>query len=277
MPVRNRGWMTATAAAALFALAGCGGGGGTSNDQTTVTPGGGGVSGRLESVGVGPSPGSVFIPRTNIFQIAWADAAPPPAEFTVALHRFKQPIGGESLDNGTQKVDVVRQTGSTYLWNVRRQNNDTLDQNGVYYLELNAPGFNSQRFAYIVAGNRSVAPTRAETIKPGSSGSLGGLTITPSPGSVFISKQATFQVAWLGTNPPPPEFTVALRRFKEPRGTDNGSDEEQKITVTQGTGFVWNIKRRDNFDLDRSGVYYLEVTAPGENPIRAAYIVSSDF
>lgn len=273
MTAKRKFWVALCAAAwSGLVLGGCGGGGGgEDSDVATINTG---ASGRLEGAAIGPAPGATFVPAATTFQVGWSGSNTPPPQFTVALRRYLEARGGQDREVIAQRVDVAQQSG--YTWSVRRRDNFELDLGGVYYLELAAPGSNGILSAFIVGRNRA-ASARAETVRPGTSGRLDGVSVSPTPGSVFIPKGTTFQVSWQGPTPPPSEFAVALRRYKEPRGSDIGSDEEQRITVTQqGSGFVWNVKRRDNFDMDVNGVYYLEVTAPGENPVRAAYIVSGD-
>ncbi len=72
---------------------------------------------------------------------------------------------------------------------------------------------------------------------------------------------------------PPTGFNVQLRRYKEARGTDDGGDSEQAVSVDRiGSENAWRIRRRDNFKLDGAGVYYLDITS-GADQTRAAFIV----
>ena len=102
-------------------------------------------------------------------------------------------------------------------------------------------------------------------------GSVTTVEISPSPGTVFIGRSTTFQLAWTH-NAPPPTFTAVLVRYKD----EDGSGSEQRTTLTrQGDSFVWNLNRDGNYDLESPGVYYVELTS-GAETYRAAYIVSRD-
>jgi|GEM_PF-3157424 hypothetical protein len=258
---------------AFAALSGCGGGGGDKQDVPSyITTNG---TGRLATVAIGPDPGGVFISRITQFQAAWPDANPPP-QFRVRLFRYKEARGGEGREISEQSVDVF-QPGAT-TWGIRRRGGSEMDQGGVYYLELTTPDQQEVLAAYIITNDRSQPlPGRAVDVTPGTGGSLRGLTISPAPGSVFIRRNTTFTLAWNGEIPPPSQFTVALRRYQEARGGEARKDEEQRIFVNrQGNANAWTVGRTDNFLLDPGGVYYLEVVAPGEAPVRAAYIISAE-
>lgn len=268
--------VVASAFAGLLFTAGCGGGGGggggNQNDSVIRTE----TNGRLQAVRIGPAPGAVFVSRSSTFQIEWPSNDPPPAEFTVELNRYQEPRGAAPRVITPQPVTVTRQGGS-YLWNIRRRDNFELDGGGVYFLRLQSPGGQQVLATFIASNDRSEAATRGETERPGTGGSLGGLNILPASGSTFIPKGTTFQLVWSGQAPPPSEFTAQLRRYKEARGSESSSDSEQAITVDRvDNGLIWNLRRRDNFNLEENGVYYLDITAPGEAPYRAAYIISSD-
>ena len=83
------------------------------------------------------------------------------------------------------------------------------------------------------------------------------------------------QLSWTAAAPPPATFGVLLRRYQEPRGTDTGSNEEQNITLSGSGTNAWQVRRKDNYDLENDATYYLEITAPGQDPVRAVYITSS--
>ena len=106
------------------------------------------------------------------------------------------------------------------------------------------------------------------------SGSLSTVQITPAPGGVFVSRSTTFRLAWTAANPPPPNFTAALIRYKED-GNSSSSDTQSSNLNRQGDSFVWDLKRSSNFDLESPAVYYVELTS-GPEQVRVAYIVSSD-
>jgi len=290
------GLIGAAAVSLSFGAVGCGGGGGDDNGSAAgfdIQTGVGGSGGDLNTVAISPTPGTVFVGRATPINIAWNGTAVPPAEFSARLQRYLEPLGGERRDVSSQNITVTR-VGQSFAYNIKRRDNFDLDSGGVYYLELTAPGGQTVRSTFIASNNRSAsaptarisspdataeAVTRAVTEKPATNGNLPALRILPAPGSTFIPKTTTFQLRWDQGTPPPAEFTVQLRRYKEKRGTDNGGDSEQRITLNrQGTGntYVYNLERTDNFNLDGNGVYYIEVSAPGQNTVRAAYTVSDD-
>jgi hypothetical protein len=270
--------VVAAATGLIFSLSGCGGSSNNNNNsENTVQTG---ANGRLAAVSIGPAPGSVFIGKASTFQVRWPSSDPPPAEFTPILHRYKEANGGLPREITEQNISITRQ-GTDYVWNIARRDNFDLDGEGVYYLELRSGGGQQVLSTFITGSNRSAstsaAATRAETENPNTGGNLSGLQILPAAGSTFIAKGTAFQLVWNQGIAPPSQFSVALRRFKEARGDAGKTDEEQRIDVDRvGDTFTWNVKRRDNFNMDVSGVYYVEVTAPGETPFRAAYIISSD-
>lgn len=124
-------------------------------------------------------------------------------------------------------------------------------------------------------GGRKAAEAKVET--GSESGRLATVQISPAPGDVYIPRSTTFQIAWSAENPPPAQFEAVLMRYKEARGEEDLSVEAQRTEVSHVTenGFVWSIRRTDNFDLDKGGVYYLRLTAPGES-VERAFIVSRD-
>ena len=253
-------------------LAGCGGGGGGGNGPSDISTG---ASGRLQNVQIGPRAGSAFVSPATTFQLSWTAAAPPPATFGVLLRRYLEPRGGESKDTSTQNIFVSRQ-GPGFVYNVGRKDGFHLDTGGVYYLDLHSGAGDTQQAAFIADGGPTVAGNQStQTVSPGMGGSLSGLTIVPAPGSVNIPKNTAFVLSWAGPTPPPSQFTVALHRYKEARGTDTGGNEEQNITVSGQGVNVWRVRRKDDYDLESDGTYYLEVSAPGQDPVRAVYITSS--
>jgi hypothetical protein len=247
----------------LAVSAGCGSGG--SGDKTADINTGG--NGRLENVSVGPPPGSTYISTATVFQASWNANFPPPAQYRVALRRYKENGGSPSIAD--QKISVQRQ-GSDFRWNIQRKDNFDLDQRGVYYLELTSPSTSlAARAAYIVASGRTAASSRY--INTGGNGHLDGLQISPAPGSVFIPRNQTFRISWAQGTQPPPQLGVEIMRYNE----DSGNGSAQRQDITDRGGFVYDVTRKDHFDLDSGGVYYLEITAPGEQTIRAAYIVDT--
>lgn len=253
-----------------LALAGCGGGGSHSTPDITT-----GANGRLADVQIGPRPGSAFVSPATTFQLSWTGGAPPPATFGVLLRRYGEPRGGESKDTGAQNVSVTQQ-GPGFVYNVGRKDGYPLDIGGVYYLDLHASTGESRQAAFITDGGPTVAGNQStQTVSPGAGGSLSGLTVAPAPGAVNIPKNTAFLLSWTGPTPPPSQFTVSLHRYKEPRGTDGGSNEEQNITLSNQGGNSWQVRRKDNYDLENDATYYLEVSAPGQDPVRVTYITSS--
>lgn len=111
------------------------------------------------------------------------------------------------------------------------------------------------------------------TVSTGSNGSLATVSFKPDPGS-FINRAQTFVARWLNGQQPPAQFTASLHRYTETRGTATRSDSLQKITVASLGGNQWSIQRRDNFELDQDGVYYLRLTNPGGLQAQSVYIVS---
>lgn len=122
-------------------------------------------------------------------------------------------------------------------------------------------------------GTRRRGPSVAN---PGTGGSLRSVQIRPTPGTTFIPRNTIFELSWSAENPPPSSFSAALRRYKEARGDEERIIETQVTELTrQGDSFVWSLRRRDNFDLDIGGVYFLELVSSGET-VYATYIVSND-
>lgn len=252
-------------------LTGCGGGGSHSSSDVST-----GANGRLADVQVGPRAGAVFVDPAATFQLAWPDpAAPPPATFGVALRRFQEPRGGESEDVSTQNV-TVSQPGPAFVYNVGRKDRYPFDVGGVYYLDLHASTGETRQIAFIVDGGPTTASNRSEqTASPGTGGLLSGLAVAPAPGAVGIPKNTTFGLAWPGPVPPPSQFTVSLHRYEEARGTDAGDNSEQNVTLQAAGLNAWSVRRKDGYDLDGDATYYLEVSAPGQDPVRIAYLTSS--
>jgi hypothetical protein len=254
-----------TLGGAGFGLAGCGGGGNRNSDGVTIQSNG---NGRLEDVEVLFGGDAVFVPRTQTFELRWPDGNPP-SQFTVFLRRFLEPRGGLGLSRDAQRITVDQINGNS--WSLRRRDNFDLDAGGVYYIELTAPGRSPQRFAFIVTNDRS----RAVTVNPNTGGFLEDIIISPRSGFAFVDREQIITLEWTGAFPPPNQFTAALRRYREPRGDDGGSDTEQDIVLNQqGNSFVWALERRNNSLLDANGTYYVEVTSPGATIIRAPFITS---
>ncbi|GAB4453889.1 MAG: hypothetical protein OHK0029_07590 [Armatimonadaceae bacterium] len=247
---------------ATFAAAGCGSGSNNDNGETINTP----FNGRLEDVAfTDPFAGAVFIPRSSSFNISWP-FADPPRQFSVFLRRFLEPIGGERFETPNQRIEIRQVDART--WNIRRRDNFDLDPGAVYFLELTSSGGQLVRSVFITSGNRAI------TENPGTGGSLNNLNIRPTPGAFGIPRNVGrdgFELQWDPDFPPPSQFTVQLRRFKERRGSDNGGDAEQQINSQRIGDFVYLIRRNSNFQLDGLAAYYLEVDAPGQGAFRGAF------
>ena len=258
--------MAGTGAAGLLGLSGCGGGGEREVDNPTVQTGG---TGLVSAVSLFPEPGATFISRDQDVELSWPDGNPP-AAFTVTLHRFLEPRGGQARETPTQRIEVAPAGGNRWL--VRRTDDFELDRGGVYYLEIASPGQNTERFAFIVDDD-----DRSETVGTGTGGDVEDVAITPRPGSAFLSRNQGFRLRWAAAAPPPSTFTAALHRYKEARGDESDSDDEQEITLTQrseGGDYVWDLTRRDNFLLEPDATYYIRVES-GPRTLRYAYLTES--
>jgi hypothetical protein len=107
-------------------------------------------------------------------------------------------------------------------------------------------------------------------------GSLAGVTVSPPPGATFISRATRFRVSWPAGYTPPPSFTVQLRRYKEARGEEERDVSTQRTELNRvGDSYTWDLKRADDFGLDPSGVYFVQIDA-GPEQVMASYIVSSE-
>jgi hypothetical protein len=259
--------------ATLITLSGCGGGGGKNLLSQLVSTGG---TGQVASVRFGPVGGTAFVSRTQVFQMGWTPAAPPPQIVEVSLMRYQEARGGEARAVTAQRLQAQPAAGAL-TWDIRPLSSLVAD--GVYFLELSTPGQTpTQRTCYIVGS--SANPTGVGvTVNTGTaSGQLSSVQLTPTPGAVFLPRASSFQLTWPAGTTPPPSFEVRLWRYKEARGLAGRSVEEQALADPTRTGstFVWNIRRRDGVDLDAGGVYFLELRAPGQTEVRAAYIVSAE-
>jgi hypothetical protein len=252
-----------------FGLAGCGGGGGGALTQLVSTGG----NGQVTSARLGPPSGTAFLGRTQTFQMAWTPALPPPPVAEVGLMRYQEARGGETRAVTGQRIGVLPAAGAL-TWDIRPISN--LIPDGVYFLELTTPGQTTKRACYLVGASANPSGGGA-TINTGTtSGQLASVQFTPGAGGVYIPRSSNFQLTWPSGSTPPPSFSVTLWRYKEARGLNGRVVEEQPIAdpTRTGSSFVWAIRRRDSQELDPGGVYFLELRAPGETDVRAAYIVS---
>lgn len=255
----------------VVALSGCGGGGGNGSFSQRVSTGG---TGRVENVQFGPKGGTAFVTRTQTFQMAWTNAAPPPQVVDVSLMRYQEARGGEARSIAPTRVGVQQAAGSL-TWDIKAASDMAAD--GVYFLELATAGQTTQRTCYLVDSTRAAATTRGVTINTGTgSGQLGSVQISPTTGTVYLPRASTFQITWPEGTTPPPSFEVRLWRYKEARSGASRSVEEQALSdpARVGSSYTWTFRRRDSVELDGGGVYYLELRAPGQTDVRAAYIVS---
>lgn len=120
----------------------------------------------------------------------------------------------------------------------------------------------------------------ASTDTGSSEGSLATVQISPPPGTTFISRSTKFYLSWDAQTPPPPSFTATLVRYSESCSDSSSGDQfcskAQKTVLTRiGSGYTWEVKRKDDYALDQGGVYYLQLDA-GPEEILATYLVTSD-
>jgi hypothetical protein len=123
-------------------------------------------------------------------------------------------------------------------------------------------------------GGNNDSQNGGETIRTNFNGDLSGATTTPTPGAVFIGRASQFVVSW-PFGDPPREFSIFLRRFLEPIGGESFDTPAQRIQVSQVSDKSWRVARRDNFDLDREAVYFLELIAVGGQRQRFVFITGA--
>ncbi len=160
----------------LIHSTGCGGGG--KKEATAET---GTQAGSVTTVEISPAPGTVFIGRSTVFQLAWTRNAPPPT-FTAVLVRYKDADGSGS----DQRTTLTRQ-GESYVWTLKRDGDYDLEAPGTYYVEL-TDGAEYYRAAYIVSRDRSVPITKtadpvpsATTTGDGDTTTVHTVTVSPTP------------------------------------------------------------------------------------------------
>ncbi|MBC8140247.1 MAG: hypothetical protein H7Y38_02260 [Armatimonadetes bacterium] len=253
------------------AVAGCGGGGDDNNRNDTESinnPGAGSVT-DLSRMTVFPGQkDGAFIGQNTGFVLSWATATDAPRTTRVALYRFLEARGGETRSDFREDIRIAGNTVSS--WSVRKQSD--LFAGGVFYLDVSTD-LDRKRYAFIVGGGRSIAPsdepTRAADVNtPGTTIGLGNLTVRYSgdaTGAVNIPVATPFVLDFGAETNAPARFTVRLRRYKERRGTEEPSANEQNVDVSHdaGTG-QWTVRRSDNFLLERGATYILEVVTDGE-------------
>ncbi len=268
----NRKQFCSLAIVMATGLAGCGGGGGNNsrNDTESISnPGAGSVT-DLSRLTVFPqSRDGAFIGQNTGFVLSWATVTDAPRTTRVALYRFLEARGGEIRSDFREDIRISANSASS--WSARKQSD--LFAGGVFYLDV-ATDLDRKRYAFIVGGGRGVSatgePTRGKDLTtPGTVIGLSNMTVRYSGdavGAVNIPVATPFVLDFGAETNAPPRFTVRLRRYKERRGTDDPSANEQNVDVSHdaGTG-VWTVRRSDNFPLERGAVYILEVVTDGES------------
>lgn len=114
-----------------------------------------------------------------------------------------------------------------------------------------------------------------DTVRTSGTGRVADVRVTPEPGATFIGRAESFVLEWPDGNPPA-EFNVTLHRFLEPRGGQQRETPIQTTIITSLGPSRWSVERRDGFDLDNRGVYYVQLASPGQTTVRFAFIVQDD-
>ena len=232
-----------------------------------ANPGAGSVTDLSRLTVLPTHPQSAYIGGDTRFVLLWPAATDAPRTTRVALYRFLEAQGDEVRENFREDIRIAANNASS--WSVRKTGD--LFPGGVFYLDVSTD-LDRRRYAYIVGGGRAVAtngePTRGVDISTPGNGSLSGMTLRFSgdaTGTAGVSAATSFVLQFPSEVAAPPRFSVRLRRYKERRGTDEPSANEQKIEVAHdaGTG-LWTVRRRDNFLLERGATYILEINADGE-------------
>ncbi len=249
-------------------VAGCGGGGNDNNDQgDRIDNQGGNASADLSRLTVQPFHyDSAFISGGTRFLLSWPSVGDAPRTTQVALYRFLEARGEEIREDFREDIRIAG--AGNAAWTVRKQSD--LFPGGVFFLDVST-NLDRRRYAFIVEGGRSVKteePTRGVDINTGGSGALSNMTLRwngDAIGPVGIPTNNSFVLQFPSEGSAPPRISVRLRRYKERRGSDGPSANEQEIEVSHdgGTG-TWIVRRRDNFALERGATYILEINADGE-------------
>jgi len=246
--------------------AGCGGSLGTDNDTPAIQNKGATDVTDLSRMTLQLAhPQSAFINVNTGFLISWDTPADAPRTIRTRLYRFRERRGGEPRTDEEQMVRIV--ANSDVSWTVFGR--ELLAQGGVYFVDIYTDTDRVRR-GYIVGGGRAEATTgdsRGAELS-GGAGSLRNLSLAWSGGDrnpVGIATDNRFVLSFPSETDAPASFYVRLRRYKERRGTDDPSADEQDIEVIHdnGTG-VWVVQRRNNFSLDRGAVYILEIGSEEE-------------
>lgn len=259
-------------------LAGCGGGGGGDNSSDGAFDNPTGTINSLGNVSVQPFPfQSGFISRGTNLVISWPSLGAAPRSFTADLWRYKEGRGGEDREEYRESIRAEQPNNSVAQYTVRRRDGQ-LDESGVYFLELGSPA-EVRTYAFVVTSPPRSVPTRAVNISnPGGTGDLNNLIFRWTDdlnGSADIPTNTQFRLEFPSESAAPSNFAVRIGRWKEKRGSDDISYNEQpaEFSHTAGTG-VWTVRRRDGFALEQGGTYIIEITGGAlTEPLRYAFIV----
>lgn len=257
-------------------LVGCGGSGGGDNNTNNFNNSSG-TGDSLGSVSVEPTASaSGFISRGTSLVFGWPSLSNAPRSFSANLWRYKEGRGGEQREEYREAINASQPNSSAAQYTVRRRNGD-LDESGVYYLELGTAA-ESRTYAFVVTAPPRSVPSRAVNISnPGGTGSLNNMTLrwtSDSAGSANIPTNTQFRLEFPSDASAPENFSVRIGRWKEGRGTEETSYNEQIGEVSRTGNGVWTVQRRDGTALEQGGTYILEITGGAiTQPLRYAFIV----
>ncbi len=254
-------------------VAGCGGGGSDRrDDNVTIDNPNGSSSADLSRLQIDPRlERSAYIDDETDFFLTWPSQAEAPRTTQVRLYRFLEARGGEGREDVLQDVRIDGNSNGS--WAVRPRN--FLALAGVYHIDVTS-SLDRRRQAFIIESGRTAtlpestdAQTRGVSIENnGGTGSLSNLTlryIGDTVGPVGIPIGTSFVLQFPSEASAPARMSVNLRRYKERRGDDGTSGDEQRVELLHDAGSnVWTVRRRDNFPLERGATYILEVFADGE-------------
>lgn len=254
-------------------VAGCGGGGSDNNqnDNEIINNPGGSASANLSRLTVQPfHERSAYIDDDTDFLLSWPTPADAPQTVQVRLYRFLEARGGESRQDFLEETSIVASSSSSWLVRPRFD----LSAGGVFFLDVTTT-LDRRRYAFIVEGGRAVAiPTEQESRtravdipNNGGTGSLSNMTLRyngDNIGPVKIATNSVFLLQFPSDASAPARMTVRLRRYKERRGDEGPSANEQEVEYFHDTAGVWTVRRRDNFLLEGGATYILEVLAEGD-------------
>ncbi|MBC8134446.1 MAG: hypothetical protein H8F28_00990 [Fibrella sp.] len=271
--MNRKQFLGATSMLLVGTITGCGGG--SNNDErngTNIDNPSGSTSADLSRLTVDPPHDrSTYIDDDTDFFLSWPSVAEAPRTAQVRMYRFLEARGGESREDRFEETFVEGNNNAS--WRVRSRN--FLAAGGVYYLDVTT-ALSRKRYAFIVNDRRSVnlpveqdARTRAVDINnDGGTGSISNLTLRyngDGVGPVGIPTTNSFVLQFPSEASAPARMTVRLRRYKEQRGEEGPSGNEQQIELLHDAGSnFWTIRRRDNFLLERGATYILEILVAGE-------------